>query len=82
MPDIFADTSGWGHLFDQTQSYHAMAAMIYRTARQQGHRVITTNYIIAELVSLLASPLRVPRALTISFNFLVYENVKRQGVDF
>jgi len=67
MPDLFADTSGWGHLIDQTQCYHSVAATIYRTARQQGRKVITTNYVIAELVTLLASPLHVPRSLTIAF---------------
>lgn len=67
MQDLFADTSGWGHLIDQTQCYHSMAANIYRMARQQGRKVITTNYIIAELVALLTSPLHVQRPLMISF---------------
>jgi len=67
MPDLFADTSGWGHLIDPTQSYHSLAATIYRTARQRGWKVITTNYIIAELVALLTSPLHVPRSATIAF---------------
>jgi len=60
MPDLFVDTSGWGHLVDPTQFHHSLAATIYRTARQQGRKVITTNYIIAELVALLTSPLRIP----------------------
>ena len=45
MPDIFADTAGWGHLVDPTQAYHNSAATLYRSARQQGHTFITTNYI-------------------------------------
>jgi predicted nucleic acid-binding protein len=61
MRDLFADTSGWGHLFDATQDQHDLASSIYRAVRQQGHRVITTNYVLAELVALLTSPLRVPR---------------------
>lgn len=61
MPDIFADTSGWGHLFDATQAHHARAAHLYRTTRQQGRKLITSNYVIAELVALLTSPLRLPR---------------------
>lgn len=67
MPDLFADTAGWGHLVDPTQTYHSQAATIYRTARQQGRQVITTNYVIAELVALLTSPLRVPRPAAIAF---------------
>jgi hypothetical protein len=43
MPDLFADTSGWGNLVDSTQPYHSLVATMYRTARQQGQKVITTN---------------------------------------
>jgi predicted nucleic acid-binding protein len=65
--DIFADTAGWGHLIDSTQAYHSVAAKVYRRARQQGRKLITTNYIIMELVALLTSPLRIPRKTTIEF---------------
>jgi predicted nucleic acid-binding protein len=67
MPDIFADTAGWGHLIDATQAYHARAADLYRSARQQGHKLITSNYILTELVALLTSPLRLPRPAIIAF---------------
>ncbi|SRR5579875_173977 len=61
MPELFADTSGWGNLVDPTQHFHVLAANVYRTARRQGRKVVTTNYILAELVALLTSPLRVSR---------------------
>lgn len=67
MPDLFADTSGWGNLIDSTQPYHALTAASYRTARQQNRKVVTTNYIITELVALLTSPLRIPRPTAIDF---------------
>lgn len=67
MPNIFADTSGWGNLVDPTQPYHALAARLYRTARQQGHLVLTTNYVVAELIALMISPLRTPRRSAINF---------------
>lgn len=67
MPEWFADTSGWGNLFDMTQPYHVQMASLYRTARQQGQRFVTTNYILTELVALLTSPLRVPRPRLIGF---------------
>ncbi|MEC4815961.1 MAG: PIN domain-containing protein [Scytonema sp. PMC 1069.18] len=67
MPDMFADTSFWGNLIDPTQKYHTLAATLYRAARQQHGKVITTNYIITELVALLTSPLRIPRAKIIEF---------------
>jgi predicted nucleic acid-binding protein len=61
MPDLFADTSGWGCLFDPTQPFHALASTIYRTARTHSRKVVTKNYVIAELVALMTSPLRMPR---------------------
>lgn len=67
MADIFADTAGWGHIVDKSQPQHARAAQIYRTARQTGRRMITTNYIVTELVALLTSPLRLPRPQLIAF---------------
>ena len=67
MPDIFADTAGWGHLIDPTQAYHARAADLYRRARQQGNKLITSNYILTELVALLTSPLRIPRPAIAAF---------------
>jgi uncharacterized protein len=65
--NILADTAGWGHLIDSTQVYHRLAASIYRRARQQGRRLVTTNYIITELVALLTSPLHLPRKTIIEF---------------
>ncbi len=65
--DIFADTAGWGHLVDASQPYHSQAASIYRKARQEKRRFITTNYILNELVALLISPLRVPRPRIAAF---------------
>jgi len=67
MPEIFVDTAGWGHLVDPTQAYHSLATSLYRGMRQQGYKFVTTNYIIAELVALLTSPLRVSRPSVIAF---------------
>jgi predicted nucleic acid-binding protein len=67
MADIFADTAGWGHLLDPTQAYHARAADLYRSARQQGRKLITSNYILTELVALMTSPLRIPRPAMVAF---------------
>lgn len=65
--NLFADTSGWASLADPTQPYHHLAAENYRNARQQRRKVITTNYVIGELVALLTSPLRLPRQALIKF---------------
>jgi predicted nucleic acid-binding protein len=67
MPALFADTSGWGNLVDPTQSFHALAANIYRGARRHASKVVTTNYVLGELVALLTSPLGIPRPKVITF---------------
>jgi len=44
-----------------------VAERLYRSARQGGRKAITTNYVIAELVALMTSPLRLPREQSIAF---------------
>lgn len=62
MPNkVFVDTSGWACLFDAAQPNHLKATQLFAQARQQQTTFITTNYVIAELVALLHSPLRLPR---------------------
>ena len=67
MHDLFADTAGWGHLVDPSQRYHGRAASVYRHTRQKGHKFVTTNYVLTELVAQLISPLQVPRPHVIAF---------------
>ncbi len=67
MPGLFVDTAGWGTLVDTSQPQHAEAATIYRVAKQQHHGIVTTNYILTEVVALLTSPLRIPRPQIIAF---------------
>src|SRR5437870_5319968 len=62
MAELFADTSGFASLADPTQPFHLLAARLYRAARNRNERVVTTNYVIAELVALLTSPLRHSRS--------------------
>jgi hypothetical protein len=67
MNKIFVDTSGWGNLVDVQQQFHHETKLIYQTAKQKGSRLITTNYVIAELAALLTSPLKIPRSKSIGF---------------
>lgn len=67
MSKLFVDTSGWGNLIDVSQPYHALATDLYRTAKQQSFRLITSNYVLVELVALLERPLRLPRGQAIAF---------------
>jgi len=67
MLEIFVDTSGWGNLVDKSQPYHQLMVQLYREAKQQKRRLITSNYVLTEVVALLTSPLRIPRPKIISF---------------
>lgn len=62
MPNkVFVDTSGWANLFVATESFHKQAKQWFQRARQQNQEMVTTNYVVIELVALLNSPLRVAR---------------------
>ncbi len=61
MSDLFIDTAGWASLFIPTETYHAPAADHFRQAQHNQNRMITTNYIVAELVALLGSRQRMTR---------------------
>lgn len=62
MPDrVFVDTAGWANLFITSESQHQQATRWFEQARQQRQQMVTTNYVLLELVALLTSPLRVPR---------------------
>jgi uncharacterized protein len=61
LNQIFVDTSGWANLFIATESYHHQAKQWFLQSRQQHDKLITSNYVISELVALFESPLRVPR---------------------
>jgi predicted nucleic acid-binding protein len=62
MREIFGDTSGWANFVDPRQPFHALAFRVYYDLRRQQGLIVTTNYVLAELVSLLLSPLRMPHS--------------------
>jgi predicted nucleic acid-binding protein len=59
--NTFIDTSGWANLFIKTEPNHQQAVQWFTQARRQNYLMVTTNYIVLELVALLNSPLRVTR---------------------
>jgi uncharacterized protein len=61
MSSIFVDTSGWACLFHAKLEQHEQASAIYKRIHQSKNQLVTTNYVLTELVSLLHSPLRLPR---------------------
>ncbi len=67
MHELFVDNSGWENLSDSSQPFHFQATEIYHTAKVEDRQIITTNYIIIELISLLISYMRVPQQKIVQF---------------
>ncbi len=61
MNEIFADTSGWASFLVRTERFHALAKEQVSTWHRQKRKIVTTNYVLTEVVSLLTSPLRITR---------------------
>ncbi|HEX6121869.1 MAG TPA: hypothetical protein VFY89_01850, partial [Ktedonobacterales bacterium] len=53
--DLFVDTAGWRYYLDRLSPLHQPIQDILRQAASQRRRLVTTNYIVAELVALLSS---------------------------
>ena len=66
MAEVFADTAGWASFFLRTEPFHATARSLMVGLRADAVEVVTTNYVLAELVALFTSPLRIPRTEQIS----------------
>jgi len=67
MREVFADTAGWANFFIRTETHHRKAVELMRQWRQQGRRIVTTNYVLSELVALFTSPLHLPRHLLVRY---------------
>ncbi len=59
--DVFVDTSGWAYYLDRQDPLHSVVVTLVRHAVTQRRQLVTTNYIITELVALLSSRYHMPR---------------------
>jgi uncharacterized protein len=64
---LFVDTSGWAYLFDRNSDFHRDVQTLYQQALARNRLLVTTNYVIAELVALLSSRSRISREQIIAF---------------
>lgn len=55
MNEVFVDTSGWANAFVKTERYHTEAFTLVKQRQQNNQRVVTTNYVLSELIVLLGS---------------------------
>src|SRR6266702_1828489 len=61
MTDLFVDTAGWAYYLDRLDPLHsAVVALVQNRVKQRRH-LVTTNYIVLELVTLLSSRYHLPR---------------------
>src|SRR5258708_30609097 len=64
---VFVDTSGWAYLVDRSAELHHSVHAVYQQMMAHRRLLVTTNYIIAELVALLTSRSRIPRQQIVMF---------------
>lgn len=59
--DLFVDTSGWGYHLDRKDPLHTRVETLMSQAVIQRRKLVTTNFIIHELVVLLTIRFKKPR---------------------
>ena len=64
--DLFVDTSGWAYYLDRQNLLHPPIIALVKRAIVERRRLVTTNYIITELVALLSSRYHLPRSQVIT----------------
>lgn len=74
--DLFVDTSGWANYVDSQDSLHPVVVTLVQRVITRRQRLVTTNYIIAELVSLLSSRYHFPRSQVIT----AINSIKKEAV--
>lgn len=64
---LFVDTSGWASYIDRHDPFYRRARSIYQRSIAQRRNLVTTNYVIAELLALLSSRTDLPRSQIIEY---------------
>ncbi len=67
MNKVFADTSGWASFFLEDDPHHAKAYSLIKQWKQQNRNVVTTNYVLSELIVLLSSSRGQQRLAVLNF---------------
>jgi hypothetical protein len=81
---LFADSSGWVAAYDERDKYHAAAKQALQDLRDQRVTFVTSDYVVAESVTLMLSRLGHTRAVAFGDWLLRSTQVKlvRLDVDF
>lgn len=63
----FIDTSAWASLFVRSERHHPQTRDWFANTNKSPGAMVTTNYVLLELITLFDSPLRVPRPQAIDY---------------
>ena len=70
MNEVFGDTSGWASFFVSTDPHHATAFTLLTQWQKENRRIVTTNYVLAELIALFTR-LRVRRSRVLDYIYAI-----------
>ncbi len=66
MNKVFIDTSGWASFFIEKDPYYVEALRLMRQWQQQNRHIVTTNYVLTELIALFTRE-RVQRSTALDY---------------
>ena len=66
MNKVFIDTSGWASFFIEKNPYYVEALRLMRQWQQQNRHIVTTNYVLTELIALFTRE-RVQRSTALDY---------------
>ena len=58
---LFVDTSGWANYLIKTEPFYPETSQLFNQCFKNKTELVTSNYVLAELIALLHSPLRVSK---------------------
>jgi predicted nucleic acid-binding protein len=61
VASLFVDTSGWACWLEPSEPFHVVARKIVDDALDNGEPLLTTGFVMSELVAVLTRPMRVPK---------------------
>jgi len=76
---VFVDTLGWLTLRDKSESRHVEVSDYYRRARLENRRIITSDYVLDETITLLFRRLPFSQATHLIYGSHFYGRDVRPG---
>ncbi len=64
MMTLFIDTWGWFNLFNRKEKHHQQVKKLYKEVRNKQGTIITTDYVLDEVYTLLIKRLPIEKAMT------------------